>query len=169
MSNFIEINVSDEIKPLLERLGKRSKRSIKSASKSLGWFIQSEIKEGIRSGHPGGEQFKERIPLEVRQKLGKGSAASEWYGQMVNAIGYQYNEGILRIGWASKTSSVYGNKQEFGYRTKVTDAIRKHYAEAGVPLNKEKQYLELPDRPFFEPMADELRPKVAPYIQTKLT
>lgn len=168
MDALIEIDVIDEIQPLLDRLAGKSKKSLKSAAKSLGYFLQKEIKEGVKSGSPGGDTFVERRPYKVRQALGGGSAARQWYGRMINAIGYEYNEGTLRVGWTSKTSAAHARKQEFGYQTLVTDAIRKKFAEAGYPLKKSTRYIVLPERNVFDPMAGELQPQIAPYVQMKL-
>ena len=165
---IIEIDVVDEIQPTLEGLSRNNKKAMRSAVKSLGWFLQRELKKGVESGSPGGDTFQERIPHEIRRKLQGGSAARKWYGKMRNAIGYQYEDGILRIGWVSKTAAMYGRKQEFGYKTPVTDEIRKKYAEAGVPLSQNTKYLYLPARNVFDPMAGELHPQIAPYVQEKL-
>lgn len=168
MDTLVEIDVTDEIGPLLEHMSANYKKSLKSMAKSLGWFMQKEIKAGIASGAPGGSVFTERRPYEIRAALGGGSAAKRWYGRMAKAIGYQYDNGVLRIGWTSKTSAAYGRKQEFGYKTKVTDEIRKKFGEAGFPLLKSTEYIVLPDRPFFEPMAGILKPDIAPYVQKKI-
>ena len=168
MIPIIEIDVTDEIQPTLEGLAGNNKKAMRSAVKSLGWFLQKRIKKGVESGSPGGDAFQERIPHEIRRKLQGGSAAKKWYGQMRNAIGYQYEDGVLRIGWTSKTAAMYGRKQEFGYRTTVTDEIRRKYAEVGVPLSKNTKYLYLPARNVFDPMSEELQPEIAPYVQQKL-
>ena len=167
-NTFIEIDVTDEIEPLLQRLAGNSKKSLKSAAKSLGYFMQGEIKQGVRSGAPGGEQFAERFPYKKRAKLQGGSAAKLWYGKMANAIGYQYDEGVLRIGWTSNTAAMYGKKQEEGYRTRITKAIRQKWHEADIKLSKNTAYLILPERPVFEPMSGKLQPQIAPYVQNKL-
>ena len=44
----LEINVTDEIAPLLERMAAHNKGFLKSAAKSLGYFAQKEIKEEVR-------------------------------------------------------------------------------------------------------------------------
>ena len=165
---FLEIDVTDEIMPLLQRMTGNYQKSLKSAAKSLGWFMQKEIKEGVRSGEPGGQIFVERRPYEVRAALGDGKAARAWYGRMIRAIGYQYDDGTLRIGWTSKTAARYGEKQEFGYDTKVTDEIRKRFERAGYPLRKSTKVIHLPERPIFEPMKTELEPQIAPYVTEKL-
>ncbi len=167
MNTLIEFDIMDEVGPFLSQAANFSK-SLKSAGKSLGWFMQRKIKKGVRSGSPGGETFTERRPFEMRKALGGGSAASKWYGQMTQAIGYQYKDGRILIGWTSRTSAMYGRKQEFGYQTAVTDEIRKKFAIAGYPLRKSTKVILLPDRPFYEPMAGALEPEMGTYLHTKL-
>lgn len=166
MNPILEIDVTDEIQPLLERMAGGSQKALKSAAKSLGWYMQREIKQGVKSGAPGGAVFQERRPYEVRSALG--NAGKYWYGRMIHAIGYQYSNGVLRIGWTSNTAAIYGRKQEYGSVTKVTEAIRKKFAVAGYPLRRNKTEIILPERPVFEPMAGELYPQIAPYVQQKL-
>lgn len=168
MNPIITVDVTDEIQPLLERMALNSQRTLGAAAKSLGWFLQKEIKKGIKSGSPGGDTFQERRPYEVRKALGKGVAARQWYGRMARAIGYQYSDNVLRIGWTSRTASVYGRKQEFGNVTKVTEEIRRRFARAGYPLRKDTTEIVLPERPVFDPMTGELYPQIAPYVQQKL-
>ena len=167
-NSIIRIDISDEIGPLLERMSGNFKKNLQSAGKSLGWFLQDEIKQGVRTGAPGGFVYTERRPYKVRKALGGGSAARAWYGKMVQAIGYQYRNGVVEIGWVSKTAAAYGRKQEMGYRTEVTEAIRQKFREAGYPLMNKTKYLILPDRPVFEPMAGVLQPKMVPYLRYKL-
>lgn len=164
----LEINVTDEIAPLLERMAAHNKGFLKSAAKSLGYFAQKEIKQEVRTGAPGGANFAERRPHKFRAALQGGSAARQWYGKMLRAIGYQYADGVVRIGWTSRTSAMYGRKQEEGYETPVTSAVRERYREAGFKIGNNTKYLITPARPVFEPMAGVLEPQIAPYIQQKL-
>lgn len=48
--NLIEISVSDELTPAFKRMLANNKNYLKSVSKSLGYYIQKEIKEGVRKG-----------------------------------------------------------------------------------------------------------------------
>ena len=45
MNPIVEIDVTDEIEPLLERMAGKNQKAIKSAAKSLGYFLQKEIKQ----------------------------------------------------------------------------------------------------------------------------
>jgi len=165
---ILEIDVTDEVAPLLERMTAHNKSFLRSAAKSLGFFMQKEIKQEVKTGAPGGVSFAQRRPHKFRAALQGGSAARQWYGKMLRAIGYQYADGVVRIGWTSRTAATYGRKQEEGYETPVTSAVRKRYREAGFNLSKNTKYLETPARPVFEPMAGVLQPQIAPYMQMKL-
>ena len=168
MMDKITLDVTDEIEPLLERMSEKNRKMLASVAKSWGWYQQREIKKGVRSGSPGGATFEQRTPLAMRRALQGGSAAKQWYGKMLRAVGYQYKDGIVRIGWTSRTSAMYGRKQEFGYKTPVTSEIRKKFGEAGYPLRADTKYLELPERNVFDPMAGELAPQLSPFVQDRI-
>ena len=163
---LLEIDVTDEIAPLLERMTAHNRGFLKSAAKSLGYFMQKEIKQEVKTGAPGGANFVERRPHKFRAALQGGSAAKQWYGKMLRAIGYQYADGVVRIGWTSRTAATYGRKQEEGFETPVTSAVRER--KAGFSIGKNTKYLITPARPVFEPMAGVLEPQIAPYVQMKL-
>lgn len=167
MRSIIEIDIADEISPMFADLA--SKTDIRRASKSLGWFMQREIKQGIRSGSPGGEAFEDRTAYRVRKAVGGGHAPTSWYGKLKNAIGYEYDKGTVKVGWTSRTAAYYGRVQEDGTDREVTSAMRKRFAEAGYPISSNKTEISVPDRPVFKPMARELRSKIAPYVEKKLT
>ena len=165
---LLEIDVTDEVGPLLERMTGRNSKFLRSVAKSLGYFMQKEIKQEVKTGAPGGANFVARRPYEFRKKLQGGSAARKWYGEMLRAIGYQYVDGVVRIGWTSRSSAMYGRMQEEGYETPVTPAVRKRYRQAGFGIRKDTKYLVTSARPVFEPMAGVLQPQIAPYVQMKL-
>ena len=86
---ILEIDVTDEVAPLLERMTAHNKSFLRSAAKSLGFFMQKEIKQEVKTGAPGGVSFAQRRPHKFRAALQGGSAARQWYGKMLRAIGYQ--------------------------------------------------------------------------------
>lgn len=165
---MIEINVSDELTPTLHKMLSSNQRYLRLITKSLGWYVSTQIKTGVRTGEPGGEQFVERIPWKVRKDVQGGHAAKAWYGKMRSAIGYEYKNFSAYVGWTSQTSALYGKKQESGYAVRITDSVRKKWASAGHPLPRGKETLETPARPFFKPMARELFPKLPEYVNRKL-
>ena len=165
---IIEINVADEISPAIKRIIDHNPSYLRKLSKSLGWWFSQNTKKEILSGNPGGERYQERLPLDVRRKVGRGQGAKEWYGKMRRAIGYQYRNGAVVIGWTSNTAAYYGRIQEFGYKRQVTEAIRKRWAAAGYPLSKNKSELVIPKRPVFDPVTAKLESKVAPYAEEKI-
>ncbi len=164
----IQINVSDEISPMLLRMLEHNKAYMRHVTKSLGYMFQKETKAGVSSGSPGGETFPERLPYKLRKAVGK--AGFGWYGKMVRAIGYAYNanSGTVDIGWTSSTAAMYGRIQEFGVTKDVTPNMRKHWAAAGYPLSPFTQELEVPARPVFDPMAAKLEPEIPSYVEKKL-
>jgi hypothetical protein len=141
----------------------------RKALKSAGWYGQKEIKAGIRSGAPGGQKYKERMSAKKRAKLERRKSTKfPWLGKLVQAIGYQYLEaqGAVVIGWLSNSAIRLGQKHEGGASRIVTPDIRRRYFAAGIGISK--KVIQVPKRPTIEPMAAELAPKWAPYIEEKI-
>lgn len=166
--SLIEIDVSDEISPMLQSFLESNTRYFRALGKSVGWWFRDTTKREVSLGSAGGEDFVERIPLKIRKKLNP-KAPSQWYGRMRQAIGYEYDNGVVKIGWTSPTASRYGNIQEYGTQKYITREMYGFFNKRGVRLSKNKLYLNVPARPIFEPMMNELKPKIAPYINDKVT
>lgn len=193
--NLIEISVSDELTPAFKRMLANNKNYLKSVSKSLGYYIQKEIKEGVRKGvlyhtDDGWNQiwFTEGN-IQPRREL-QGHASRYLYGQMIRAVGYQYMPDSIStvIGWTSKSSAEYGRRNELGGRQPVTESIRRIFYNAYdaelerygsivegrdydkyiYPLSKKKKELITPARPIFEPMMTRIHDDFAPYIERKV-
>lgn len=168
---MIDIDITDEISPFCKFIASAHPEWLRKAAKSLGYEILKATKKGVRSGHPGGEQFEKRLPLKIRKKLGYGKA---WYGKLVgskreepSAIGYEYKDGILRIGWTSRSAEKIGSLLEKGGAKPVSRFIRRLFCASGVPLKWATTQLNVPGRPIYEPMMKELRPAMAPIIEKK--
>ncbi len=196
--NLIEISVADELTPAFKRMLAHNKSYLRHVSKSLGWYIQKQIKENVRKGALLGseegwqEKWFTNGNIPPRKELQHGKASTYLYGQMLRAIGYQYLPDSVStvIGWTSKSSAAYGRRNEEGYAETVSRSIRKRFIEAynaeiakygdeavnGMrdydkyiyPLTKSKKKLETPARPIFQPMFRRLNPKFAPYIERKV-
>ena len=166
--SIAEIDVTDEISPMLLRFMERNPRYIRALGKSVGWWYSKQIKTEIGEGHAGSVEYPERWSLELRRKLDP-KAPRKWYGKMRSAIGYEYDNGVVKIGWTSATASRYGDLQESGYSKAVTDRMRKYFRSVGINLSNSISNLNIPSRPIYTPMAQEMFPKVAPYIENKLS
>lgn len=163
----IDIDVRDSIEPTLVKLLQTNAKYLRAVSKSVGWFVQKETKAGIKSGAPGGQPFEERIPYKIRKALSE-TAKHAWYGAMVNAVGYEYSNGSVNIGWTSKAAAAYGKIQEYGMLREVTSNMRKYWAAVGYPLSKNTEVLNVPERPVFEPMANVVEKQIPSYVEDKL-
>ena len=97
------------------------------------------------------------------------NAPKKWYSKLKQAIGYEYvGNGTVALGWTSPSSSWIGHLQEYGYKRDVTSLVRAKWARAGHPLSKGKTEINVPERPVFEPMIKQIKPRVAPYIEDKV-
>lgn len=165
---MIEISVQNGISKYLQSLIRNSPDFVRGCSKSMGYFVQREIKSELRKG---GGDFKsswpKRIPWKIRNDLRPG-APQRWYGRLINAIGYQYaSGGIVKVGWTSAASAKYGRIQEEGADYPVTAWVRKRWGKAGHPLRGDTTHLKVPARPFFEPIMNKLEPKLPAYVAAK--
>ena len=153
---------------MLKHFLESNPRYFRALGKSVGWMYSKEIKAEIKQGHAGNVEYPERWSLELRRKLDP-KAPRLWYGQMRKAIGYEYVDGKVNIGWTSATASRYGDLQEQGFKKAVTQKMRNYFRSVGINLGSSIQQLNIPARPIYEPMATEMSPKIAPYVEEKLT
>lgn len=165
MSTIVAISLQDGISPFLQAWLKNNPRFIRSATKSVGWYVQREIKGNIDTIAGG---WKERVPYAIRKRLSK-TAPKSWLGKMRRAIGYQYiDNGVVNIGWTSKTSAYYGRIQEEGTTRPVTDNVREFYRKRGVALSERKTQIRVPARPIYEPAMQIVQPGIVPHIENKV-
>lgn len=169
---FYQINVMDEVSPFIRELLRNNKTFFRRATKSLGWWITDETKKEIAKGAPGGVAFKTRTPWKrVRSSIANArnrKASTRWYGQIRRAFGYEYHDGVVDIGWYSRTAAMYGNMQEAGFRTHITNKMRILYQKADVPLSGKKE-IETPARPIWRPATRDKFPKIPGYLDNKVT
>lgn len=165
---IIEIDVTDEFSPAVQRALEHNDAYLRHVAKSVGWFFQKETKKRIREGMPS-DQYEERMPYSIRKKLSP-KAPRMWYGKLANAIGYEYaGNGRVLIGWTSPSAARYGHLQEQGFQRHVTSAVRAFFAaKANIHLGPNKTVLDIPDRPVFTPMTKVMRPKIPPYVEAKV-
>lgn len=171
---IIEIDMRDALTPTIKRALQHNAKWLRWVSKSVGYYVQKETKKGIESGSPGGADFDERLPVKARKALSR-TAKRQWYGSLRKAVGYEYANGSVRIGWTSRTAARYGELQEEGYRREVTNKVRTKWAEAVersngelINLSPKKEEIKVPERPVFDPMAGELKPLLPGYVQKKV-
>lgn len=167
--------IKDDFSPWLQGVMDNAPTWKRKALKSLGWFMQKQIKEGIKSGAPGGQAYPKTIPLYVRQKLDKlfGNRLKNSYpilGRMAQAVGYQYKQtgDSVETGWLSESAANIGSIAEGGGERTVTDDMRYAFWAAGVPIGRSKDRIIIPARPTFGPMYRVLDPQLEPYMAGKI-
>lgn len=160
----MEISVEDQMTPYLRSMAANNPAWMRKATKSLGWWMQSEIKKGIRSGAPAGKAYEQTVP-SLRRSLERGKRFP-LLGKLVNAVGYQYKEGNLLVGWLSPNAVFLGSIQEKGKRIGVTPKMRRWFFAKGVGISDDA--VDIPARPTFDPMFKFLEPKAVPYMEDKM-
>jgi hypothetical protein len=147
-------------------------------------------REGIRSGSPDGLPWQQRSERPLRKDLSSifvdggrnakghrlpghlinGYAPNAWFGKLPNALGYEYEEpGRVKIGWRSTTADREATNLENGQTHPVTAKNRIYWGLRGHPLKWDRQQINLPKRPIFEPMWKKLQPEIPQFIESKLT
>ena len=165
---MIEISVKDQVTPMINRYLAQNPKFMRALTKSLGWYVSGRIKRLINTKKfQTVANWRERIPLDVRRKLNP-QEPKEWYGQMRRAIGYQYADNAVNIGWTSLTSAIYGRIQEFGITRTITPNIRRYFGEHGVHLKWNTNQLKVPARPLFNPVMPLIEPGIEEHVEKQV-
>lgn len=161
---MITVSIKDAITPLVQRYLENNPRMIRSLSKSIGWFVQKNVKELSQSSAVT-SKWRKRVPLDIRRKL-DAKAPKNWLGQLRRAIAYSYNNqrSAVEIGWSSATSAMEGRVQEFGATRIVTSRLREFFSSRGVRLGERKKTIRVPARPLFEPSMEIIQPKIGDFV-----
>lgn len=191
------IVIQDNATPFLRYMIAMNPQWMDKALKSLGYYMQKQIKSGIKAKSPGGQEFasfmdpRVRAQLEGRtdrpmvdiishhqkgwkRKYAKDAAGKSIiyppFGKLQKAIGYQYDADAMKltVGYLSKSAVRMGTMMENGYTKPVTDAVRKFFWSHGVPISPSKTTIKVPPRPVMEPMRKVLMPQMVPYLESKL-
>jgi len=170
----VDLLIIDGATPWLQYMATTKPDWMRKALKSFGYFCQQQIKTGIRSGDPGGDQYSEFMPPDMRSSLityhgGKPKRRFPPLGKLVNAVGYEYDAGdnIVRVGWLSASAVALGEKIEAGYEKVITEKMRRFFWAAGVGLS-DKDAIDVPARHTYGPMQAILAPKAAAFIEDKV-
>lgn len=173
----LRIEIDDGASPFLRELAAKNKKWMASALKSAAYYSQKAIKEGIRSQAPGGKPYE---PLHLttmdRAKLeyaltGHNRRSYPVMGQLRQAVGYdssQASDGIVTVGWLSKSASYIGKKQQSGFVNPFTERMRKAFFAAGFHPSARKRQVVIQPRQTFAPMVPRVQEISVQKMQEKL-
>ena len=184
----VSISWEDMATPWVEDVIKEMPDMRRKALKSLGWWMQKEIREGIKSGAPGGRRYAPLAGLSRRKVSGrsamkKGSAKGQILGKLGKAVGYQYKDedGSVSVGWLSRSAVYWGSIHEKGKRIPVTDKMRRFWwsgargkgrkraiKKTGAFLRRSTTEINIPARPTIDPMRQALAPRIPGYFVKKI-
>ena len=165
---MITVSIKDAITPLIQRYLENNPRMIRSLSKSIGWFVQKDIKK-LSQSTAITSKWRKRAPLGIRRKLDE-KAPKNWLGRLRRAIGYSYSNqtNTVELGWTSVTSAMEGRVQEFGAKRNVTPRLRAFFAKKGVMLSQKKRSINVPARPLFEPAMEIIQPNISDFVSHRV-
>jgi hypothetical protein len=172
----LEVQFQNNLSPFLNQVIAEKPQWIGSALKSAGYWSQQQIKQGIKSGAPGGVAYTPLIPTWMRRKL---EAALEHevrrsynpMGKLANAVGYdktRANEGIVTVGWLSSSAVMIGTKQEQGFFNQVTEHMRRAFSMAGFPIPAGQTTIQIAARPTYAPMRPVIQVGAPQQVEIKL-
>lgn len=166
-----DLMIIDGATPFLKYMAATKPDWMRKSLKSFGWFSQQQIKAGIRSGAPGGQSYPASVPEGIRNALrnyygGKDKKRYPPLGKLVNAVGYQYKEDYVVVGWLSQSAVLLGEKIEAGSQKTVSKKMQKFFFASGVPLVEGT--IDVAPRKTFGPMQNVLAPKASEYIEGKI-
>lgn len=157
----------DAFRTLITNLTPGFRIALKAAARKNAKLLIREVKKGIKDQSPGGQKFTPLHSLTVEEKSslsGVGSTGANRalirYGDMVNAISYELDEqGGFTVGFPADATNRSGENvnmiatvMESGITITVTDKMRNYFASQGRPLKKSTSHIDVPARPFLEPV-----------------
>ena len=167
----LDIKVIDLATPYIKLLANSFPQYFNRALKSTGWWLSQEIKKGIRSGAPGGEQYPALSGLRKsrRGRLYSGQP-KQHLGRLARAVGYRYYSDSRRVvvGWLSKSAVSLGEKHEQGAQVAITPKMRRYFWASGRPISAGKTHITLPRRRTFGPIYRQKGPEEPKYIENKI-
>lgn len=128
------------------------------AANRAGIWGEGQVKRGIRSGAPAGQEFAPLHPLTIAQKgsskplIGKG-------GDLLGAVTHVVDGGTVWIGVKRGVKNKGGEEianiaavHEFGATVPVTEKSRAYLHSIGIHLKASTQFIRIPPRPFLGPV-----------------
>lgn len=141
---------------------------IQQAASRVGNYGASQVKKGIVSGAPGGQNFVPNSPMTVARKHSSSPLIDK--GDLVGSVTYQViDSNNVFIGVKKGKEVNIAAVHEFGCTIGVTPKMRAYLHHQGVHLKSSTQYIVIPPRPFLRPVltGEDFKAKVAEiYIKT---
>lgn len=160
---------------IINNLSPKLKIAIRAAARKNAIMLVREIRNGIRTQSPGGKIFTPLHEITIKEKLsmkGIGSVKSNQalirHGDLIKLLSFEVNQdGSFWVGYKSGDTNKSGvsiemiaSLMEAGFTVKVTDKLRKYFAAKGTPLKYSTTHLDIPARPFLEPVFDKLKDNI---------
>jgi hypothetical protein len=149
--------------------------AIRAAARKNAIMVLREIRKGIREQAPGGKVFTPLHELTVREKASfkgiggvKSNQALIRHGDLIRLLTFEVDpNGSFSVGYPAGVKNSAGvdmnmiaGLMEKGFTIRVTDRLRKYFAAKGTPLKKSTTHLDVPARPFLQPVFDSLKDEI---------
>ena len=178
---FVDIRTENLVPSFLRQVLEEKPQWMASALKSAGFWAKKELEAGIKSGAPAGQRYAagmsaarrrdiedvmnavnpKRLPKRAFLKLGK-------LRQAVKYDKTRAAEGIVKVGWTSRSSVRLGTLHEKGFFQPITAKMRRMFFAAGIGISKGRSHIALPKRSTFKPMHPIIQVGAAKQAQLKI-
>ncbi len=164
-----------EFRVIINSMTPRIRIAIKAAARKNAKLILREVKKGIRSQAPGDRAFPPLHQVTIMEKMeirGVGGVKAKQalirHRDLINALTYEVEEnGSFKVGFPEGATNRYGINinmiaagMEKGFTINVTPKLRDYFAANGRPLKSSTTHLDIPARPFFEPVYKKFRDEI---------
>jgi hypothetical protein len=178
-----ELHLDDDISASVDWIIANKPKWFGSSLQSTGWWAQKQIKAGIVSAAPAGRPYVSGMKPSRRREIEDGMASrnpsreknvkSRFYklGELRKAVGYdanKVNEGVVKVGWLSRSAVRLGTWQEKGMFQPVTEKMRRMFFAAGIGLRKDHNSIAVPVRSTYEVLYPKIQSGAPAYMKEKM-
>ena len=179
--NFVEIRTENLVPPFLRKVLDEKPQWMASALKSAGWWSKKELEAGIKSGAPAGQTYAIGMSAARRREIDdvmysvdskrKPKRSYVKLGKLRQAVKYdktRAREGVVKVGWTSRSSVRIGSWHENGLFQAITDKMRRMLFAAGIGIRKGQTSIALPKRATYKPMLPRIQAGAAKQAELKI-
>lgn len=171
----VSMSVDDGGGRYLRRLASQFPREFAKALKSAGWSLRKDLQDDIYKGGPGEARWSPLSGPHAGRVFDDAKGIQRVprthpMGQLVRAIGYRYDRSSqsVRVGWLSHSAAKRGAELQRGFRTRVTNKMRRFFWAIGVPIAKGTTMIETPGRDLFDTVMRHRERAIQQYVERKV-
>ena len=155
--NYVSTTIIDTAGPFLRAMADTLPSEYNRALRSIGYFLQQEIKAGMRNASPGGERWAPMSPITgAIRRIRRGRNYAKPGGRLAQLIRYNHDPAgkVLAVGWIDKRVAKLAVPFQAGSDTATTGRQRRLFNILGTKSRTVRlaQKISIPARPAIEPV-----------------